>query len=205
MCRAIGACEWCVVRPDVYGNVFLFFPVCIQKQIYVLVLMRTIHLFDIFFPDGKLTFYSKSKLVGFRNRLYEAEDGYGSSSLASANLATAVSRRANVFMLPFFFDHAAIIKCTVRWAAGASFEGFVFFLDTRARVRGELVSQGLHVLLVRLQRWFRRVIRVRQKQTQDAALAFAMSGHVRLGDGSCAGGLGDDVLGAVLKEFLRVK
>jgi hypothetical protein len=63
-------------------------------------------------------------------------------------------------------------------------EGFVFFLRTTAVVCGTLVYEGIHVLLTRLQRWFRKIARLRRAWRQEAALAFAMSGHGRLGAGS---------------------
>jgi hypothetical protein len=165
--------------------------------------MRTIHAFEVFHPNGRLIFYSKSRLVSFRGRLYDSEESYAALSLVRANLAAAVSRRASVFMLPFFFNHSAIVKCSVRWSAGDTFEGFVFFLNTSARVRGVLVEEGVHILLTRLQRWFHRTAAVLRRRRQDAALAFAMSGHVRLGCASCAGGLGSDALGVVLQKVLR--
>ena len=162
--------------------------------------MGSIHFFETFHPDGVLTFYSKSRLMSFRNRLYEAEDSAALYDLAGADLSTALSLRASVFMLPFFFDHSAIVKCSVRWIHSAEEEGFVFFLRTTAVVYGTLVYEGVHVLLVRLQRWFRKVARVRLAKKREYALAFAMSGHGRLGERSVNLG---DVLDLILQMVVQ--
>ena len=146
--------------------------------------MNTIFFFDTFHPNGVLTFYSKSRLVSFRNRLFEAEDSCALYDLVNIDLSTASSLHANVFMLPFFFDHSAIVKCSARWIHSMEAEGFVFFLRTTAVVCGTLVYEGIHVLLTRLQRWFRKIARLRRAWKQEAALAFAMSGHRRLGESS---------------------
>ena len=158
--------------------------------------MNTIYFFKTFHPDGVLTFYSKSRLVSFRNRLYEAEDSAALYELATIDLSTASSLHANVFMLPFFFDHSAIVKCSARWIHSVEEEGFVFFLRTTAVVCGALVYEGVHVLLARLQRWFRKIARVRIAKRRESALAFAMSGHGRLGEQSVDLG---DTLGIILQ------
>jgi len=158
--------------------------------------MGSIHFFETFHPDGVLTFYSKSRLVSFRNYLYEAEDSAALYDLAGADLSTALSLRASVFMLPFFLDHSAIVKCSARWIHSMEADGFVFFLRTTAIVCGTLVYEGIHVLLARLQRWFRKMARVRIAKKRESALAFAMSGHDRLGERSVDLG---DTLGIILQ------